>query len=308
MAGTEEEPLRRGLRDLAGAGPLDAGPAPVAAVVARGRRIRRLRRSLAVGTATLLVAGGVTLGARWSGGPEADTPPAGRTTATPPPAYLFVGKYPPQPPSRPGDPLDGGPTRPRENVRYRYDLSAVCALRYAVFGGRVWERADGGGPFAGHGATDRVRGYMSWTDGRFDRAERDTAAFETDEAARPPLTFRPLTGRPPACLAREPRRRHGDAPAATRGPDRPSPGRRYVYDMPKECALRYAVFGGRLWRAEGDEAAHTAIDWVDDLPLAAHMTLTSPSTAVLEWPSPPGQEPRTTTYRPAAGPGTDCAR
>ena len=61
-------------------------------------------------------------------------------------------------------------------------------------------------------------------------------------------------------------------------------------------------------RAEGDEASHTAIDWVDDLPLAAHMTLTSPSTAVLEWPSPPGQVPRTTTYRPAAGPGTDCAR
>ncbi|MFI8289292.1 hypothetical protein EAO71_28840 [Streptomyces sp. ms191] len=306
MAGTpEEEPLRRGLRDLAGAGPLDAGPAPVATVVARGRRIRRLRRSLAVGTATLLVAGGVTLGARWSG-PEADTPPAGPTTATPPPVQPFVGKYPPQPPSGPGDPLDGGPTRPRENVRYRYDLSTVCALRYAVFGGRVWERADGGGTSAGDGATDRVRGYMSWTDGRFDRAERDTAVFETDD--RPPLTFRPLTGGPPACLDREPRRRHGDAPAATLGPDRPSPGRRYVYDMPKECALRYAVFGGRLWRAEGDEASHTAIDWVDDLPLAAHMTLTSPSTAVLEWPSLPGQAPRTTTYRPAAGPGTDCAR
>ncbi|WP_137993981.1 hypothetical protein [Streptomyces vilmorinianum] len=299
-----EDALRRGLRALADG---DAGPAPVGEVVGRGRRIRHVRRSLVAGAATLVVAGGSILGVRWS---EQAPPalPSGPTAGPATPSYPYEGKYRPQPPSGPHDPLDTGPHAPVENVRYRYDLSAVCDLRYAAFGGRVWERADGGSSATVRWAADRMRGYMSWTDGRRARSEPDSAVFETDTPAMPAIVFRPLAGPAPECLAQEPERRYGDAPAATLGPDRPVLGVRYPYDMTKECGMRYAVFGGRLWRAEaGRDGTTEAIDWVNDLPLAAFMTLTSPGTAVLEWPSLPGESPRTSTYRPVAGKGDDCA-
>ncbi|MDT9688551.1 hypothetical protein Q5762_09335 [Streptomyces sp. P9(2023)] len=299
-----EESVRRGLRDLADG---DAGPAPVGKVVARGRRIRHVRRSLAAGAATLVVtAGAVVLGVRWTDpAPSPLAPPPPGPTA---PSYPYDGKYPPQPPSGDHDPLDTGPRAPVENTRYRYDLSAVCDLRYAVFGGRLWERADGGSSVAVRWAGDRLRGYMSWTDGRSSRSEPDTAVFETDPpAALPALRFRPLAGPAPECLGQEPARRHGDAPAGTLGPERPEPGVRYPYDMTKECEMRYAVFAGRLWRAESDGSPQTIIDWVNDLPLPAFMTLTSERTAVLEWPAGVFETPRTSTYRPVETRGDDCA-
>ncbi|MEU6881976.1 hypothetical protein [Streptomyces sp. NPDC046712] len=297
-----EGSLRRGLRELAEG---NAGPAPLGAIVGRGRRIRQVRRSLAAGAATLVVAGGSVLGVRWSE-PSPPALPSGPTDGPSAPAYPYEGKYRPQPPSGPGDPLDTGPRAPVENVRYRYDLSAVCDLRYAVFGGRVWERADGGSSATVRWAGDRMRGYMSWTDGRRSRSEPDTAVFETDTPSLPAIGFRLLAGPAPECLGQEPERRYGDAPAATLGPDRPGLGVRYPYDMTKECGTRYAVFAGRLWRAEREEGTETIVDWVNDLPLAAFMTLTSERTAVLEWPGPPGESPRTTTYRPVEARGDDC--
>ncbi|MFB7370454.1 hypothetical protein ACFC0D_11510 [Streptomyces sp. NPDC056222] len=304
-----EDSLRSGLRDLAADG--GAGPAPVAAVVGRGRRIRHVRRSLAAGAATLVVAGGSVLGVRWAE-PSPPVLPSGPTAGPATPAYPYEGKYRPQPPSGADDPLDTGPRVPVEDVRYRYDLSAVCDLRYAVFGGRVWERDDGGSSATVRWAADRMRGYMSWTDGRHSRSEPDTAVFETDTpTALPTLRFRPLAGPAPECLGREPERRYGEAPAATLGPDRPVRGVRYPYDMTKECGMRYAVFGGRLWRADGEGRTETIVDWVNDLPLATFMTLTSERTAVLElpgpWPGRPGDSPRTTTYRPVEARGDDCA-
>ncbi|MFD7322152.1 hypothetical protein ACFV9D_13885 [Streptomyces sp. NPDC059875] len=298
-----EDSLRRGLRELADGG---TGPPPVGAVVARGRRIRQVRRSLAAGAATLVVAGGSVLGVRWTDpdpAPEPLAPPPGPT------ALPYEGKYRPQPPSGPHDPLDTGPRAPVENVRYRYDLSAVCDLRYAVFGGRLWERAEDGSSVAVRWAADRMRGYMSWSDGRRSRSEPDTAVFETDTPALPAITFRPLAGPAPECLGEEPERRYGDAPAATLGPDRPVRGVRYPYDMTKECGMRYAVFGGRLWRAEAEAEGRTEtiVDWVNDLPLAAFMTLTSERAAVLEWPAGAGETSRTTTYRPVEARGDDCA-
>ncbi|MFF9017560.1 hypothetical protein ACF09C_31965 [Streptomyces sp. NPDC014870] len=318
-----EDSLRRGLRDLAADTGTDTGAdqdtstVPVDAlstastvntvntVIGRGRRIRHLRRSLAAGAATLAIAGGSVLGVRWAD-------PAPVATPTPPPSepatpsYPYEGEYRPQPPSGPGDPLDTGPRVPVENTRYRYDLSAACDLRYAVFGGRVWERVDGGSAVTVRWADDRLRGYMSWTDGLRDRVEPDTAVFETDTSALTGLRFRPLAGAAPECLAKEPARRHREAPAATLGPERPVPGVRYPYDMTKECDMRYAVFAGRLWRAEGDGRSQTIIDWVNDLPLAAFMTLVSDRKAVFEWPSGPLDTPRTTTYRPVEARGDDC--
>ncbi|MFG2645644.1 hypothetical protein ACGFYP_32275 [Streptomyces sp. NPDC048370] len=301
-----EDSLRRGLRDLAeGRGEGETGAAPLGAVVARGRRVRHLRRSLAAGAATLAVAGGSVLGVRWTD-PAPPALPSGPTSGPATPSYPYEGKYRPQPPSGPDDPLDTGPRAPVENTRYRYDLSAVCDLRYAVFGGRVWERTDGGSSATVRWAGDRMRGYMSWSDGRLARSEPDTAVFETDTPALPELRFRPLAGPAPECLGQEPGRRYGNAPAATLGPERPERGVRYPYDMTKECGMRYAVFGGRLWRAESDERTQTIIDWVNDLPLAAFMTLTSERTAVLEWPAGAEETPRTTTYRPVEAPGDDC--
>ncbi|MEU6946747.1 hypothetical protein ABZ957_16180 [Streptomyces sp. NPDC046316] len=314
--------LRRGLRDLADDPVRESGPAPVApvaAVVARGRRIRQVRRSLAAGAATLVVAGGSVLGVS---GKDRQAPPSGPTPGPVTPTYPYEGKYAPQPPSGPHDPLDTGPGRPVENVRYRYDLSAVCDLRYAVFGGRVWERTDGGSSVTVRWAADRMRGFMSWTDGVRSRSEPDTAVFETETPATlPTLRFRPLAGPVPKCLGQEPERRYGDAPAATLGPERPERGVRYPYDMTKECATRYAVFAGRLWRAEdeGDGRTQTIVDWANDLPLAGFMTLTSERTAVLEWPGgaaggasggaagdAPAGGPRTTTFRPVEARGDDC--
>ncbi|MFF9912301.1 hypothetical protein [Streptomyces sp. NPDC013457] len=297
--------LRRGLRDLAGGDRgAGAGPAPVATVVARGRRIRHLRRSLAAGAATLLVAGGSVLVVR---GEDAPAPPSGPTAGPVTPTRPYDGKYAPQPPSGAHDPLDTGPRRPAEGVRYRYDLSAVCDLRYAVFGGRVWELADGGSSVAVRWADDRMRGFMSWTDGVRSRSEPDTAVFETETpTALPALRFRPLAGPAPECLGAEPERRYGDAPAATLGPERPERNVRYPYDMTKECGTRYAVFAGRLWRAQSEGRTETHVDWANELPLAAFMTLTSERTAVLEWPAGAEETPRTTTYSPVEARSGDC--
>ncbi|MFE5631201.1 hypothetical protein [Streptomyces sp. NPDC056543] len=295
--------LRRGLRDLAD-GDRPAGPAPVAAVVSRGRRTRHVRRSLAAGAATLVVAGGSVLGVS---GEDRPAPPSGPTAGPVTPTRPYEGTYAPQPPSGAHDPLDTGPARPVEGVRYRYDLSAVCDLRYALFGGRVWERTDGGSAVAVRWADGRMRGFMSWTDGRRSRSEPDTAVFETESPATlPALRFRLVAGPAPECLGREPERRYGDAPAATLGPERPEWNVRYPYDMTKECGTRYAVFAGRLWRAEGGGRTETHVDWANELPLAAFMTLTSGRTAVLEWPAGAEETPRTTTYRPVEARGDDC--
>jgi hypothetical protein len=282
----DEEVLRRGLRDLA---ELDGPPGGLTAVetfLAKGRRARhRRRRSLAVCGAVVLVAGGSALGVRWT---ETDTGPV----PNPPPLaskgpHLSRGTYEPQPPSEAGGPLDTGPAKPSTGTRYRYDLSAVCDLKYAVFGGRVWERSEGRTQFTFSWASDRLHGYMRWSDGQRTRAEVDTATFETDSPATPVLTYHPLSGEAPPCLAQEPERRFSDAPAATLGPKDPHIGTRYVYDMTKDCDMRYAEFGGRLWRAEGPGAPASMISFVDGLPVPAHMTLVSKDTALLELPGPP---------------------
>ncbi|MGW2016025.1 hypothetical protein [Streptomyces sp. NPDC001927] len=312
MDGSEDS-LRRGLRDLVEE--TDAATAAVNTVntenavntvIGRGRRIRHLRRSLAAGAATLAIAGGSVLGVQGQGADPG--PPTAPSPSEPvaPPSYPYEGKYRPQPPSGPDDPLDTGPRAPVENTRYRYDLSAVCDLRYAVFGGRVWERVDDGAAVTVRWAGDRMRGYMSWSDGRKDRAEPDTAVFETDTADLTELRFRLLAGPAPECLGQEPARRYRDAPAATLGPERPERGVRYPYDMTKECDLRYAVFAGRLWQAESDGRSQTIVDWANDLPLAAFMTLKSDRQAVLEWPAGADETPRTTNYRPVEARGDDC--
>ncbi|GAA3374235.1 hypothetical protein GCM10020367_37330 [Streptomyces sannanensis] len=275
-------------------------------LVARGRRTRRLRRSLAVGGATLLFAGGSVLGVWWQTEPALKPPPLAVKSKLPRP-LPFHGPYTPQPPSKPGEPLDTGPVKPATGVRYRYDLSAVCGMQYAVFDGRVWERSTDGPQHMPSLIGDRVHGYMRWTEGYRTRAEVDTATFETDSPALPPLTFHPLSGDVPSCVSQEPKRRHSDAPAAVPGPAHPRIGVRYVYDMTKDCGMRYAVFGGRLWKVPGRFAPGSLVEWVNDLPVPAHMTQVSRDRAVLEMPAFPGEEPRKITYYAVNGRGYDCS-
>lgn len=299
----DEDQLRRGLRDLA---ELDGPPGGLTAVetfLVKSRRARHRRRSLALCGAVVLVAGGSALGVRWT---DTDTGPA----PNPPPLaskgpHPSRGTYEPQPPSEAGGPLDTGPAKPDQGVRYRYDLSAVCGLKYAVFGGRVWERSEGGTQFTFSWVSDRLHGYMRWSDGQRTRAEADTAIFETDSPATPVLTYRLLSGDAPSCLAQEPERRFSDAPAATLGPKDPHIGTRYVYDMTKDCDMRFAEFGGRLWRAEGPFAPGSFVSFVNDLPIAAHMTLVSEDTAVLELSGTPK---RKITYRLVERRANDCPK
>ncbi|WP_149180830.1 hypothetical protein [Streptomyces sp. TRM49041] len=289
----DEDQLLRGLRELADAdsthGAGGAAP-PTGAVLTTARRLRHRRRALGAGAATALVAAGSLLAVRWTGaaadgGPTVVADGVDRVTA---PASADAplprnGVYPPQPRSEAGAPLDTGPRRPEADVRYRYDLSAVCDMEYAVFGGRMWKADEGQAKTRSAG--DRVWGFMRWSDGFATRAEPDVAIFENDAPNPSTRTFHLLKDAeaPPACLAREPARRYSDAPAATLGPRNPQPGVRYVYDWTTACDARYLVFGGRLWKSERLLGPLALASLVGDKPMARFLTLTSDGgTAVVE--------------------------
>ncbi|MCS0639402.1 hypothetical protein NX801_27965 [Streptomyces sp. LP05-1] len=295
--------LRIRLRELAepAAGGGGTGPPGVAAVLARGRRVRRRRRLLGGAAVAALLLGAPAVG-HWAGAaaPAAPTTahrPAERgasfsAPSSPGPRDVrsSVGRYPPQPPSKAGEPLDGGPRKPVERVRYRYDLApAACGLRYVVFGGRVWE-SDAPSPPADRSG-DRLHGFLRWSRGAGGGSAPDTAVFEGASDAEPSFTYQAYRGARPACLAREPERRHSDAPAAVAAPAEPVRGVRYAYDRPAACSPAYLFFGGRLWRAAGepdrpgpaarpggpDRAARP-----DGLPSAGYLTLVSDDTVRFE--------------------------
>ncbi|WP_338671986.1 hypothetical protein V1460_03170 [Streptomyces sp. SCSIO 30461] len=263
MIEQDEYEIRQGLRELAEADGT-GGAAPVAAVVARARRVRHRRRSLAAGAATMLVAAGVVVGTGWKPvGTDNGAPIAGPSIAAsvrgPSGDELASrvtpgwGDRPPQPPSADGGPLDTGPRKAEDGVRYRYDLSRACGLEYAVFGGRVWQAEQASSALSWDADADRMRGFIRWETGINDRAEPDLAIFEADmpNADTTEIIFRPAPGTAkPECLDREPERRHSEAFAATVGPRDPEPGVRYVYDWNSVCGANYIVFGGGLWKSD----------------------------------------------------------
>ncbi|MET7616585.1 hypothetical protein [Streptomyces sp. NPDC005408] len=262
----EEEVLRRGLKDLAeGDGPTGSLTA-VEAFLAKGRRARARRRATVACCAVVLVAGGTGFGLRLTSGDRASD--------------RVVSKGTESPSSPKGGPLATGPARPEERVRYRYDLSQVCDLQYAVFGGRTWEAGGDGVQYTIRWApgADRHSGYMTLTG-------PDTALFETAESQLPGLTFHPVSGKVP-CIDKEPKRELSDEPAYPMGPKNPRIGARYPYSMTKECEMQYAAFGGKWWKADEKWSSGVRVDWVDGKPLAAYMTQVSGTTAVLEIPQP----------------------
>ncbi|WOI62995.1 hypothetical protein [Streptomyces fradiae] len=325
MSHEDEHELRRGLRELADTeGPATGAP-PTAALIAAGRRSRHRRRALTAAAATMVVAAGSALGVRWTGAAHDRAPTASGTasgtapgvaapgdtaatsTAAPdgvtsqpggdgvaplPPAS---GPYPPQPRSEKGEPLDSGPREPVENVRYRYDMSAVCGFRYVAFGGRVWEAE--GADHAYSWVTDRAHGFIRLTTDPRTRAP--VAVFEPDspDPDRGTRVYRPRATTP-ACLADEPRRAYSDAPAATIGPAEPVEGARYAYDWSTVCDKRYLVFGGRLWKAEGAAAPGALECLVDGLPQVAHVRLAAGRALVTREDVPLSGRSRTYGYRP----------
>lgn len=281
MTHIDEDELRRGLRELADTDGTAGAVPPAGAVVALGRRTRHRRRALAAGAATALVAAGSVLGVRWTGGPapspdsvaavtgSGDTAASSRGGDPSRPRPVGWEVYPPQPRSKEGEPLDTGPRSPVENVRYRYDLSPICGLRYAVFGGRVWEAEKVPSPPSW--VSDRAHGFMRLVDDP--GVKTPVAVFEFDAPNPRTIVFRPLADETRAgCLAEEPPRRYSDAPAATVGPAKPVDNAQYPYDWPTGCDKRYLVFGGRLWETQ-EFPPGTLEDLVHDLPTAAQARL-----------------------------------
>ncbi|MEU2181103.1 hypothetical protein [Streptomyces thermolilacinus] len=305
----DEDALRRGLRALADDDGTAEEPPPTGALVARGRRTRHRRRALAAGAATTLVAAGAVLGVRWTApAPDAAAAPTtaaeGSATATERsapasrtggPDDLMASAAPggvhlPQPPSAEGGALDSGPRRhPVHRVRYRYDLSAVCGMRYAVFGGRVWEA-----PAVDRAASwisDRARGFMRLTTAP---GQAPTAVFESEGPGPRGIVFRPLAGTTPPCLAQEPPRRYSDTPAATVGPAKPEEGAVYAFDWPTACERRYIAFAGRLWEADAPFAPEALLSLPHRLPIAAYARIVDGRLQV-------------TTANPLTEPGADVS-
>lgn len=276
-AHSDEELLRRGLHELAESESSPGGPPPVDALVARGRRTRHLRRAAAVCCATVLVAGGVGLGLWPTDDGKAPSDYASsrkQTTLTPVPA-----------PSGSGDrnslaatlrPLATGPATPESLVRYRYDLSAVCDLKYAVFGGRTWKLSEEGYQIAVSWVSKdaAMGGYMALTG-------KDTAVFDTDAPTTHRLTFHPISGDAP-CLAKERDRVLSNEAAFPMGPPNPHLHSTYPHSLSKDCDLRYTTFGGRLWESEEAYGFGARASWPTMSPIAGYMTQLSADTARFE--------------------------
>lgn len=129
----EEDLLRRGLHDLAAN---ETGPvaAPVGALVRDGRRTRRTRHAILVGSAALLVACGSVVGVNATGRTSTVTQPAASSSASTAATATSL-------PARTVDPTHQqlGPAHPVVGPAYPYDLLVHCGIRYAVFGGRSWQ-------------------------------------------------------------------------------------------------------------------------------------------------------------------------
>ncbi|MEY9836282.1 hypothetical protein [Streptacidiphilus sp. EB103A] len=130
----EEDLLRRGLHDMAAT---EAGPvtAPVGALVQGGRRARRVRRAVLVGSVAVLVGCGSVAGVNATTGttstvaqPAVSSSSSAAASTTPLPARTV-------------DPAHQqlGPAHPVVGRTYPYDLLVHCEIRYAVFGGRSWQ-------------------------------------------------------------------------------------------------------------------------------------------------------------------------
>jgi hypothetical protein len=289
-AHSNEELLRWSLHDLAESDGSPGGPPAVDALMARGRRTRARRRLAAVCCVTVLVAGGTGL-ALWP--TDEHTAPSDRASsmAKVPPTKQF----PPdglasriRPPLPLKGPLATGPAKPKELVRYQYDLSAACNLDYAVFGGRTWQRSKDGVQVAVSWVSKdaRMGGYMTLTG-------KDTAVFDTDTPAMPVMTFHPVSGDAP-CLAKEGERKLSDEPALPMGPSAPHLRSTYPYSLSKDCDLRYATFGGRIWESEDAARFAATASWANSSPIAGYMTQLSADTARFETLGPSKQ---TFTYR-----------
>jgi hypothetical protein len=289
-AHSDEELLRRGLHELADAESSPGSPPAVDALVARGGRIRHLRRAAALSFATVLVAGGVGFGLWPTDDAKAPSDYASSVKQTSP--------APVPAPSGSGDwnsslaatlrPLATGPAEPEEMVRYRYDLSAACDLKYAVFGGRTWELSQEGTQIAVNWVNEdaAMPGYMA-------RTGKDTAVFDADSPTTPPLTYHPISGDVP-CFAKERDRVLSDKPAYPMGPPKVHLRTTYPYSLSKDCDLRYATFGGRVWESEDAPRFAAVASRVNSSPLAGYMTQLSADTARFE---SLGSSKQTFTYR-----------
>ncbi|GGP91800.1 hypothetical protein [Streptomyces roseolilacinus] len=244
MTHIDEDELRRGLRELAGADGTAGAAPPTGAVVALGRRTRHRRRALAAGAATVLVATGSVLGLRWTGGPAPSPDSVAATTS---------GS------ADPSDlPLRLGPAEPEIGAAYAYDLVGSCRYRYAVFGGREWVGEGLRDPVPDSGTrmsrtrtsvvSDRLSGHMRLV-------SEDTAVFEFGKGSpRPPMTFRPAPGGSAPCPGLP--APHPGKPAA----EEARAGVWYPHGLYVHCGLRHTVFDGRTWRTARDYQAETGMD------------------------------------------------
>jgi hypothetical protein len=220
---SDEDLLRRGLRELAGSDGRPGGPPVVDALVTRGRRTRARRRVGAVCCATVLIAGGTGLGLR-STDHAPRTPDSAASTATVPADR----------------PLRLGPAEPKIGVKYPYDLVTSCGLRFAIFGDGKWVSTSQPSSTASS-AGDRVSGHMTLT-------SKNTARFEFP-AGSPggTITFHPARGGG-HCPLLLPAPNPAKPPVLELAPDKAREGVWYPYNLYVHCGLRYATFDSRLWK------------------------------------------------------------
>jgi hypothetical protein len=220
---SDEELLRRGLRDLAqGEAPAAGGPSVVESVVSRGRRTRARRRVSAAGCAALLIAGGMGLGLR-SADQAPRTPDSVASTAT----------------STADQPLQLGPATPKIGIKYKYDLVTSCELRFAIFGDGKWVSTMKPS-FTGSIATDRVSGYMTLI-------SKDTARFEFSSGSPGrTITFQPASGGGHCPVLPPPN--PAKPPVLEQSPTKAREGIWYPHDLHVHCGVRYTGFDGREWK------------------------------------------------------------
>jgi hypothetical protein len=155
------------------------------------RRVRRMRLVTAVCAATLVAAGGTVVGLQLAQG--------GATTHTPF-APAASGSVASPPPARSVDPehFQLGPSHPEVGVRYPFDLTVHCGIRYAEFAGRSWKTAqDVKVPSPTPNPNTGVTTVTPVLPGYMTLVGADTARFEM--AGLVPVTFHAMDRKAPLC-------------------------------------------------------------------------------------------------------------
>ncbi|MFC8263983.1 hypothetical protein ACFUNF_41935 [Streptomyces sp. NPDC057291] len=93
------------------------------------------------------------------------------------------------------DTLKTGPRHPKQGQWYPYDMFAHCGIKFATFGGRLWQldqiHTNSRSQVAGERkAGNNVAGYMALQ-------RPDGASFQA--AGLPPMDFVPAKDKPPLC-------------------------------------------------------------------------------------------------------------